>query len=514
MDLSDLTGYSLRRRLGPGSAGVEAWQVRDRASGRNAVLKRIPISAVPDPRRLREDLSMLSRLRHPHIARVVEFRETETDLLVISQYVPAGSLARLLRRRGPLSRGELVTLLVPLAEAVDHLHRANLTHGSITPHNVVLDADGRPVLTDATLRPAPPVADLHALITLSHQAGADPTVFTADLFLKTPSNALPGQLLSLAAPVPIELAVPTEPASISAVPPDSTPKSSDDTPGDDDPMALSRAPLAPPPTKPPTTPPTLVDRPTQSLTARGGSKRTRPKRRTRSRRTLRRLPQPPRLTHPRLPRLSHLPYGAFAAAGLGIVIVLALAIATLRALDTPATAQADPIHPQSVRPQSTSPQTTHPQTTQAQSAHPQPTRVQPTGVAATPSEDPAAWTRTLEALDAQRAQAFWTLDLTALDRIYVPGSSPWRADHALLSSYRKQQIRVQGLRVQIDNSTVAYRTPTTITLKTTDHLTGGQTVDQSGTTTPLPPGAPMTRLITLTSSPTTKAWRITAITRA
>jgi hypothetical protein len=122
--------------------------------------------------------------------------------------------------------------------------------------------------------------------------------------------------------------------------------------------------------------------------------------------------------------------------------------------------------------------------------------------------------RTLQALDVQRAQAFWTLDLEALDQIYVPGSSPWRADRALLSTYRDRQVRVQGLRIQIDSTTVTRRTPTTITLRTTDRLTAGQAIDQAGTKTPLPPGVPMTRLITLTTTPPTQTWRIAAITRA
>jgi hypothetical protein len=144
-------------------------------------------------------------------------------------------------------------------------------------------------------------------------------------------------------------------------------------------------------------------------------------------------------------------------------------------------------------------------------AAPSTRRPEPTAPA---SADPVAWTRTLQALDAQRARAFSTLDLEALDRIYVPGSSPWRSDHALLSSYRKQRIRVEGLRVQIDSSTIARRTPTAVILKTTDHLAAGQAVDQTGTKTPLPRGTPTTKLITLTTSPTTGAWRITGITQA
>jgi hypothetical protein len=126
--------------------------------------------------------------------------------------------------------------------------------------------------------------------------------------------------------------------------------------------------------------------------------------------------------------------------------------------------------------------------------------------------DAAQWALTLQALDAQRAHAFWTLDPDVLDKIYVPGSPPWLADRALLATYRKQNVRVQGLRIQIDSTTVTHQTPTAITLKTTDHLSAGQAVDHTGTTTPLPPGTPTTRLITLTR--TTPTWRIATITPA
>ncbi|MFG1907794.1 hypothetical protein [Kribbella sp. NPDC048928] len=136
------------------------------------------------------------------------------------------------------------------------------------------------------------------------------------------------------------------------------------------------------------------------------------------------------------------------------------------------------------------------------------------------SADVAAWIRTLEALDAQRSGAFWTLDLDVLDDIYVPGSSPWVADRALLSKYRKQNVRVRGLRITIDRTVITRHTATTVTLRTTDRLTAGEAVDHAGTKTPLPPGRPTTRLITLTTTPTqpetraTPTWRISTITQA
>ncbi len=250
MDLEDIVGYSLRRKLGSGSAGT-VWQVRDLASGRNAVLKRIPITAIPDQEKLREDLAILQRIRHPHIARLLQFRETGTDWLVISQYVVAGSLTALLTRRGPLSSGELVTLLTPLAEALDYLHRSGLTHGSLTPNNTLFDADGRPVLTDTALHTCSPTDDLLALAALSHRAGGDPAVFTPDLFTSTPTHDLSNRILSLADPAPIDLALPQVPTT----PPDTVtspprPPATAKPPTTDDPLLRSRSPLGPPPAKP------------------------------------------------------------------------------------------------------------------------------------------------------------------------------------------------------------------------------------------------------------------------
>jgi hypothetical protein len=184
-----------------------------------------------------------------------------------------------------------------------------------------------------------------------------------------------------------------------------------------------------------------------------------------------------------------------AAVALGAVVVLAIGLTTSRALDTP-TAVAGPGTPSSPTPT------------------PQPTLASPT----TPSiAEVTQWTETLQALDAQRAQAFASLDLTALDKVYVRGSPPWHADRTLLSSYRNQKIRVQGLHIKIDKTTITEQTPTTVTLKTTDHLSAGTAIDQAGTQTQLPPGQPTTRLITLTSTPSarsaTPTWRITTITQ-
>ncbi|MDM7853637.1 serine/threonine-protein kinase [Cellulomonas alba] len=90
----------------------------------------------------------LTALAHEHLPRVrsvMPLGPGRSGLLVA--HVVGTSLARLRAARPPLSDGEAVTLTVPLAGALAALHRAGLAHGAVGPDAVVVDPDGRPVLT-------------------------------------------------------------------------------------------------------------------------------------------------------------------------------------------------------------------------------------------------------------------------------------------------------------------------------------------------------------------------------
>ena len=216
----------------------------------------------------------------------------------------------------------------------------------------------------------------------------------------------------------------------------------------------------------------------------------------------------------------HPAYGVLAAVGLGAAVVLIVGLLTVGVLDNPAdTAAVADRTEQSPSPASSSSPTTPRRSPSLTTPTPRPTTSHPTGPGQPLRVDAGEWSRTLQALDTQRAQASWTLDLALLDTIYVPGTEPWAADRALLTTYRKHQIRVRGLQIRIDKTTIESQTPSTVVLRTVDHLTAGQAIDPTGTTTTLPPGAPATRRMTLTTTPTTQRattspWRIAAITSA
>ena len=98
---------------------------------------------------LRARVAALAGLRHPHVARVAPLMELRDGSAVALQAEVVGpDLATVLRARGPWRPGEVVTLVVPLAQALAALHAAGLAHGDVSPGNVVLESDGRPVLVD------------------------------------------------------------------------------------------------------------------------------------------------------------------------------------------------------------------------------------------------------------------------------------------------------------------------------------------------------------------------------
>lgn len=143
-------GFDPVELLGYGSGG-EVWLARERATGRPVALKRLRADADLAARdRLRREAAVLAGVEHPHVVRllgVVGAGDGDALVLVLD-LAPGGSLARLLATRRRLDPGEVVTLAVPLAQALAAVHAQGLVHGDVTPSNVLFAADGRPLLSD------------------------------------------------------------------------------------------------------------------------------------------------------------------------------------------------------------------------------------------------------------------------------------------------------------------------------------------------------------------------------
>lgn len=92
------------------------------------------------------ELTALTSVDSAHIVGVVDAAAEGSRQCVVLRLLDPGGLARLLASRATLSRGELVTLLVPLARAVNAMHVAGVSHGSLNASKVLFTESGAPVL--------------------------------------------------------------------------------------------------------------------------------------------------------------------------------------------------------------------------------------------------------------------------------------------------------------------------------------------------------------------------------
>jgi serine/threonine protein kinase len=147
---SSLGRYPVLAEIGRGGFGV-VYLGQDPALGREVAIK------VPDPGRMAslEDVEaflsearMLAQLDHRGIVPVYDFGRTEDGrCYLVSKYIRGGSLAERIRS-ARLSHREAAEMVAAVAEALHHAHQRGLVHRDIKPANILLETDGRPVVTD------------------------------------------------------------------------------------------------------------------------------------------------------------------------------------------------------------------------------------------------------------------------------------------------------------------------------------------------------------------------------
>lgn len=98
--------------------------------------------------RFMQEVRLAAGLEHPSIVKVYDYGESEGTIWYSMQLVDGETLAVRLRRAGVLSEPEAARLAVPLLDALAYSHERGIVHRDIKPENVILDADGRPYLTD------------------------------------------------------------------------------------------------------------------------------------------------------------------------------------------------------------------------------------------------------------------------------------------------------------------------------------------------------------------------------
>jgi hypothetical protein len=138
--LPRIPGFELERELGRGGMGV-VYLARERNTDRAVAVKFPPSGPLAVPRdreRWLKEARAAARVRHPHIVSLYRAEEAGGWLYLVLEYVPGGSLKEQLT--GPLPPCVVAALLMPIAQALEALHRAGICHLDLKPGNILVDA--------------------------------------------------------------------------------------------------------------------------------------------------------------------------------------------------------------------------------------------------------------------------------------------------------------------------------------------------------------------------------------
>jgi len=144
--------YTLLRELGHGGKGV-VWEAMDTVLNRKVALKLLKAEAcLDDKEREVEEQRFLVEARlsahlpkHPHIVSVYEAGDVDAKRYLAMELIPGHPMTRWRRTATPEAQ---VLLIRDVALAVDHAHQNGVIHRDLKPQNILVDAEGRPHVTD------------------------------------------------------------------------------------------------------------------------------------------------------------------------------------------------------------------------------------------------------------------------------------------------------------------------------------------------------------------------------
>jgi serine/threonine protein kinase len=124
------------------------------AMGRPVIIKQ----AKPEPRnpsrqrlhteKLHVEAAILSRLRHPHIMRLIDLIYAQSELkYLVAEYISGNHLYALYDNRG-VAEARALQYGVQLLDALAYMHNANVIHRDIRPKNIMIDHSGDCKLID------------------------------------------------------------------------------------------------------------------------------------------------------------------------------------------------------------------------------------------------------------------------------------------------------------------------------------------------------------------------------
>jgi serine/threonine protein kinase len=159
--------YIIEEEVGRGANGI-VYKARQFHVNRTVAVKMLVSGALADEReraRFRQEAEAAGRLVHPNIVPIYSIGEHDGHSYIAMGFVDGESLRDRLSD-GPLAPRDAATIVRSIALAVQYAHGCGIIHRDLKPHNILMDKEGQPHVTDFGLAKR---ADAESSMTASGQ---------------------------------------------------------------------------------------------------------------------------------------------------------------------------------------------------------------------------------------------------------------------------------------------------------------------------------------------------------
>jgi len=146
-------GYEILELLGQGSMGV-VFKAKQLSMDRIVALKVLPTKLAQDQtyvQRFITEARAAGRLNHPYIVGVYDVVKFANTYAFSMDYVDGQTVRQRLEETGPLREDEALGIVRQVAAALAEAHSQGILHRDVKPDNIMLDRDGKAMLSDLGL---------------------------------------------------------------------------------------------------------------------------------------------------------------------------------------------------------------------------------------------------------------------------------------------------------------------------------------------------------------------------
>ena len=142
--------YEIKEEIGRGGMGI-VYRAVQISLGREVAIKVLPPQLAVEKefvKRFYREAQSAANLKHPNIVTIHDVGEEDGTYYFAMEYLDGGSLEDRIEKQGAYSLEEAVAIISQMAVALDYAHKNGIIHRDIKPGNIIIDEEGRAVITD------------------------------------------------------------------------------------------------------------------------------------------------------------------------------------------------------------------------------------------------------------------------------------------------------------------------------------------------------------------------------